>query len=262
MCLDCGKEKHEGGACQKTCVNCGLSGHSCMSRKECGEWRKAKEICTIKTDLDISYGQAKQMYESRNRVPTSQPFSGVVRSEMRVEGELKEKVDKMEKQMNEMMEMMKVFIGRKARDDSETAEVEERGHGTVPQRSQETVSQIGEAPKADDMRGVEKVGQGSEKTGSDGVMSSEREQDKEGDVVEMNSEDEDDETSHSTPTHTFEWRKAVGKKKGKSTEKRHEISDSDDSISPLCSSRTARSKEREKRKTGQHEAGGIRRSWK
>lgn len=115
-CLDCGRETHE-GECEKRCVNCKANGHSCLDKEKCVKWQTAKEICTIKATLNISYGQAKKEHQKRSPQQTSIPFSGAVRAtsemETRIVSDLKAKVDRMEQRMEQMVGMMEAMMGRR-----------------------------------------------------------------------------------------------------------------------------------------------------
>ena len=109
-CLECGETVHEGNCTQK-CLSCGSSEHSCRSRK-CPRWLKEKEICTLKVEQEVSYAEARRIYESTHKPPPLlNSFSEVVRipslSEAREESALRDKVDRLERKLDNMTKLEK-----------------------------------------------------------------------------------------------------------------------------------------------------------
>ena len=96
-CLKCGELKHTGD-CMEKCISCAQLGHSCLSR-QCAVWQKERDICALKVEHEIPYGQAKRMYENTHRPPVLQGYAEVVRTPSashQQDSELKEKVEKLE----------------------------------------------------------------------------------------------------------------------------------------------------------------------
>ena len=71
-CPDCGNHIHD-GACEQKCLNCGQVGHSWRSR-ECPAWIKEKDICALKVEYKIPYGEAKRRYEESHQPPALQAY--------------------------------------------------------------------------------------------------------------------------------------------------------------------------------------------
>lgn len=65
VCARCGRECHSDVDCQEQvhCVNC--SGPHPSFSKECSEWIKQKTIIEIKTERNVSFNEAKQLFEKR-----------------------------------------------------------------------------------------------------------------------------------------------------------------------------------------------------
>ena len=154
VCLQCGKSKHE-GQCSGTrwCVNCEKTGHSCLAR-ECEERVKQKEICKIKTEQEISYAQAKQVYETTHKSPTQKAYATVLRTPSaatRQENELKEKVVSLEKKMEQMLAMLEKLSKR----DSETLPTDHDAHDehveTREQNRQETNTETADIETGDEI---------------------------------------------------------------------------------------------------------------
>jgi hypothetical protein len=77
VCARCSKEGHCDADCNEEphCTNCSGS-HPAFS-KECPEWIKQRAIVQIKTERNISFSEAKQIYtqqapQSHNSIPTRQ----------------------------------------------------------------------------------------------------------------------------------------------------------------------------------------------
>ena len=75
VCARCNGDNHTETDCQEQphCANCsGL--HPSFSR-ECPEWIKQRAIVELKTEKNISFGEAKQLYQQQtsNSVPTPKP---------------------------------------------------------------------------------------------------------------------------------------------------------------------------------------------
>lgn len=111
-CLECGEHTHvPEGACQRKCMSCGSSDHSCRSR-DCTRWQKEKEICRLKVDLEISYAEARRHYETSHKPPTLQPYSAIVRTPSdsqrpkQDEQDLKDKVEQLEKKIDELTKLL------------------------------------------------------------------------------------------------------------------------------------------------------------
>ena len=113
ICLRCGKKAHE-GECELWCVNCEKPGHACSAR-ECEVWMKEKEICRIKTEQDVSYPQARKLYDDTHpSAPTNlRSFASVVRQSSvmnKQEEELRDKVERLETKVSEMITLMKELL--------------------------------------------------------------------------------------------------------------------------------------------------------
>ena len=64
LCINCGMPEHcESGQCQRPakCVNC--SGDHPANSKECPQWEKEKKILKIKCEQNISFPEARKLYE-------------------------------------------------------------------------------------------------------------------------------------------------------------------------------------------------------
>ena len=105
-CLTCGESKHD-GECVAKCLNCSQLGHSCLSR-ECAVWQKEKDICTLKVEQEIPYGQARKLYEDTHHPPSLQGYAEAVRlpSAIQPDPEMKEKVDRLERKIDEMANVL------------------------------------------------------------------------------------------------------------------------------------------------------------
>lgn len=106
-CLDCGNPIHD-GTCERKCLNCGQVGHSCRSR-ECPTWIKEKDICALKVEYEIPYGEARRRYEESHQPPALQAYADVVRTpsaSRQGDCDLKEKVEKLEKKIDDMTKML------------------------------------------------------------------------------------------------------------------------------------------------------------
>ena len=106
-CLTCGDNKHDGD-CVAKCLNCSQLGHSCLSR-QCEVWQKEKDICTIKVEQEIPYGQARKIYEDSHRPPILQGYADVVRTpsvSQQTESDIKVKVERLERKIDEMASVL------------------------------------------------------------------------------------------------------------------------------------------------------------
>ena len=73
ICARCSKTGHTDSDCEEHphCANC--SGpHPAFSR-DCPEWIKQRAIVQLKTEKNISFGEAKQMHQQQTSVPTPKP---------------------------------------------------------------------------------------------------------------------------------------------------------------------------------------------
>ena len=71
VCARCGKDGHTDADCeqQPRCVNC--SGAHPAYSKECPEWAKQQTIIKIKTERNISFAEAKQIYNQQTGLTSS-----------------------------------------------------------------------------------------------------------------------------------------------------------------------------------------------
>lgn len=76
VCARCGTEGHADNDCheQPHCVNC--SGPHSSFSKECPEWIKQRAIVELKTEKNISFGEAKQLFHQQTSYPVPTPKSG------------------------------------------------------------------------------------------------------------------------------------------------------------------------------------------
>lgn len=112
-CLKCGDAKHSGDDCVEKCLNCSQLGHSCLSRK-CEVWQREKDICTLKVEKEIPYGQARKIYESAHQPPVLQGYADVVRSpsankhhDLELKGKVEQLEQKLDKLTNILMQVAK-----------------------------------------------------------------------------------------------------------------------------------------------------------
>lgn len=118
LCLTCGESKH-GGDCIAKCVNCSQLGHSCLSR-DCEVWLKEKDICAIKVEQEVPYGQARKIYEDSHRPPTLQGYAQAVRTpsaSQQSESEIKDKLDKLETKIDELVTVLTQVVKQLKGDD-------------------------------------------------------------------------------------------------------------------------------------------------
>ena len=66
ICFRCGHEGHEGKDCTENpqCKNC--QGDHMASSKDCPQWKKEKEIVTLKHTKNVSFYEAKVLYSQNN----------------------------------------------------------------------------------------------------------------------------------------------------------------------------------------------------
>ena len=106
-CLRCGDGKHSGD-CVEKCANCSQLGHSCLSRK-CEVWQREKDICTLKVEKEIPYGQARKIYESAHQPPALQGYADVVRTpsiNKQSDLEMKGNVERLEQKLDELTKIL------------------------------------------------------------------------------------------------------------------------------------------------------------
>lgn len=111
VCLNCGGGRHD-GACEPRCVNCKQAGHSCHSR-DCPVWLKEKEICTLKVERDVSYAQARNLYEQAHQAPAARTYATVVHTQADPptrDVTLSERVEKLEAKLDQMMSLLSKFL--------------------------------------------------------------------------------------------------------------------------------------------------------
>ena len=107
VCLTCGDDRHDGD-CQPKCVNCNQPGHSCRSR-ECPVWIKEKEICVLKVEKDLSYAQARNMYEQTHQTQMARTYASVVHTPADNHGSdvtLCDRVEKLEAKLDKMLSLL------------------------------------------------------------------------------------------------------------------------------------------------------------
>ena len=108
VCMTCGKEKHDGD-CSPKCVNCDQEGHSCRSR-DCPAWKKEKQICELKVEREVSYAQARDIYEkSHLTTPVTKQYAAVVRSLGESQGQdtvAKDRSDKLEGKLETIITLL------------------------------------------------------------------------------------------------------------------------------------------------------------
>jgi hypothetical protein len=82
VCARCGKDGHADSGCeeQPQCTNC--SGNHAAYSKECPEWAKQYEITQIKHEKNISFPDAKRIYEQRKpiSITTSKSYATVCKT--------------------------------------------------------------------------------------------------------------------------------------------------------------------------------------
>ena len=78
VCEKCGNTDHSKENCEAdpTCVNC--KGKHEASSKNCPSWKKEKEISRIKTEQNLTYPQARKVYQSLNTTAPERSFAAVV----------------------------------------------------------------------------------------------------------------------------------------------------------------------------------------
>ena len=106
-CLRCGEGKHSGD-CDEKCLSCSQLGHSCLSRK-CEVWQREKDICALKVEREIPFGQARKLYENIHHPPVLQGYSDAVRLpslEKQSNPEMPDRLEKLEQRMNEMSSLL------------------------------------------------------------------------------------------------------------------------------------------------------------
>ena len=118
VCLKCGQGKHE-GECATKCIHCSSESHTCLSRV-CTKWQKEKAICEIKVKEDISYAQARRVYESRHKRPTVPSYAAAISAPPPTaatphEVQLQERVNTLEKKVDEMLNLLTKLVGEKGK---------------------------------------------------------------------------------------------------------------------------------------------------
>ena len=81
ICHRCGSDEHEGFDCKEAphCHNC--KGAHMASSKECPIWIREAEICKIKTTKNISFAEARKLFNATTSTPTIQKtYSATVKS--------------------------------------------------------------------------------------------------------------------------------------------------------------------------------------
>ena len=107
VCLTCGEDRHD-GACQPKCVNCKQPGHSCRSR-ECPVWIKEKEICVLKVEKDLSYAQARNLYDQTHQPQMTRTYASVVHTPAETPNRdvtLCDRVEKLEAKLDKMLSLL------------------------------------------------------------------------------------------------------------------------------------------------------------
>ena len=111
VCLTCGENRHD-GTCQPKCVNCKQTGHSCRSR-ECPVWIKEKEICELKVEKDLSYAQARNLYDKTHQTPLTRTYASVVHAQAENNSSdvtLCDRVEKLEAKLDKMLSLLDKLI--------------------------------------------------------------------------------------------------------------------------------------------------------
>ena len=76
MCLRCGSGKHM-GECDVRCLHCHSEEHSCTDRR-CPKWKDENEICQVKAEKNVSFFQARKIWESEKKQNTAANGTGGV----------------------------------------------------------------------------------------------------------------------------------------------------------------------------------------
>ena len=79
-CARCGQEGHVDADCvaPEHCCNC--KGSHVAYSKECPEWQRQRDITRLKFEKNISFVEAKQLYETASTKQTQKTFAAAVRS--------------------------------------------------------------------------------------------------------------------------------------------------------------------------------------
>lgn len=77
VCLRCSQTAHE-GACTLRCGNCESASHTFMFVEECQVYKNEQEIIKIRYEHDVTYKEARKIFQDRNPIVMSRPFSKVV----------------------------------------------------------------------------------------------------------------------------------------------------------------------------------------
>lgn len=136
-CLTCGENKHN-GECEEKCQNCSQLGHSCLSWK-CAVWQREKDICTLKVEQEIPYGQARKLYENSQKPPTLKGYAEAVRLpsvSLQNDMEMKGKVEKLERKIDEMTNLLAQMAKKLNCDVQPVTDPEEQGEN-VPESETE-----------------------------------------------------------------------------------------------------------------------------
>lgn len=151
ICLHCGGPKHE-GTCEAKCINCGQSGHGCMSR-QCSAWLKEKDICRIKVTKDISYSHARRVYDQEHNTPALRPYASVVRTsaETGSHESLQNRVGNIEQKLDKMVTLLDQLIQRLA---GKHTTMQHGGRGSLD--PEHIVSQDQDQDKQTDTQGTDR----------------------------------------------------------------------------------------------------------
>lgn len=257
VCLRCGGDKHEGG-CEPKCINCQETGHACLARV-CEKWKKEKEILKIKTEQEISYVQAKRLYEKQHAPPVLRAYSAAVRVPS-ASVELKEKVEKLEQTMEQVLSLLQQMQKQTMKGGSriEDCVVEKDSSGDVANPPPVVDDGV---RMDDDCEGVESGAVVVRSTEDDAVVVCDTETLGDGGMIEVVPESPDhvNEASHDVGQ-VGKWKTPAPKKKQKQKKKQTKATtgEDEDEISPSpVLVRPSRGSERHANKV----QPGTRKSW-
>ena len=234
VCLNCGQTPHE-GECMPRCISCQSTDHGCQSH-DCETWQKEKEICRIKVEEEVSFSQARKLYDDHHEPPVLRNYAGTVRTPhitgRQEDEELKGKVEKLEKKVDEMVTLLKTLMetqitGNASKGDAST---------TDAVGVQKTQSAVVQRPRGDETMG------GVTSDRDEGEMNDVGKTHETTQPMERDEEDEVNRTHDMTQTtdtvtkntgsarwQSVQRRKGLGKEKGKT---KPQTSASPDAIPP------------------------------